>query len=96
MPAIAALKRLVSYYQSQQFADDLARQIVQDPQRAKVYRQHIIDLLNASENNDPAIMSEVTSQEQERFVNADMPIADLIFQARLYTLRWTIRQKPMV
>lgn len=88
MPSNAARNRLIEYYQSPDFADDVVGHIGQDSSKARIYRQHIVDRLNTSLQNNGGAISDVVIQAQERFVRADMPVADLVFQARLYALQW--------
>ncbi|MDQ1924561.1 hypothetical protein [Massilia pseudoviolaceinigra] len=88
MPATTARNCLVDYYQSPEFADDVVGQIGQDPNKAKIYRQHIVDRLNTSLRKAGVAISDAMAQEQDRFVFADMPIADLVAQARIYALQW--------
>lgn len=68
---------------------DSACLIDQNPDRARIYRQHIVDLLNTSRQANDITIDDSISQEQERFIGGDIPVPDLIVQARLYALGWT-------
>lgn len=94
MPATDARNRLLHYYHSPEFADDIVGNSGRDANKAKIYRQHIVDRLNTSLRKEGVAISDTMTYDQERFVRAEMPIADLISQARAYALQWISYESP--
>lgn len=89
MPNAAAIKRLLSYYQSPMFDDDFCRNMLAGGDKAAKYLQHFVDQMNERFATDGYVPTADDIVLQSLFLDGSLSVDDLLGIARSFGITST-------
>lgn len=84
MPDAAAIRRLLSYYQSPMFDDDFRRKMLAGGDKAEKYLQHLVEKMNEQFTIEGYIPTADDIALQSLFLDGSLSVDDLLEIARSF------------